>query len=165
MPTLEKPEYRPLHTDRSGDVVEPASEASVQEAEWRELQYSWAGGFDAVSRGWGAFDALAGTRPTSALSSRPRHGDLEGRSSLLTMGEEQFVSRAASLAALSADVRGTRLAVATRGVRAEAAARRHGFTLVRRVATGAARYATDSAMACLSRGYSVWSIGTALPLL
>eukprot|EP00966_Prymnesium_polylepis_P012457 286366-Prymnesium_polylepis.1 len=42
------PEYRPLHGDASGDAIAPASEATVWEAELREVYYSWASGFDQV---------------------------------------------------------------------------------------------------------------------
>ena len=83
------PVYKPLHGDRSGDSVLPATELTVAESEWRELQYSWAGGYDAASARGGAFEAVSPVRTTVRLGARLTESELAGRNSLLVLGGEQ----------------------------------------------------------------------------
>ena len=47
-PPVGVPEYRPVYGDSMGDVVVPATVATVRESELRELYYSWAGDFGAT---------------------------------------------------------------------------------------------------------------------
>ena len=86
-PTLgadrQAPEYRPLHGDASGDRVPPPTEETVREAEWRELGYSWAGGYDQISDRGGAWEALSVVAPSRRLTERPGRAELLSQNSLV----------------------------------------------------------------------------------
>jgi hypothetical protein len=70
------PEYRPLHGNSSGDEVKPADEASVWEAELREVNYSWAGDFDQMLGGRAVEAALSPIGAVDRLSGDWRCEDL-----------------------------------------------------------------------------------------
>ena len=153
------PAYAPVHKDKTGDLVAAACWHTVMESEWRELYYSWAGGFDSVTRGGSAWAALSPTKSLEGLSSRPEPRVLEGVNSLLDLSGEQLRERAEELARLAQQVPGTRIATVARGALEEALLRQLGFSLVRRVRKGCPAYATDSEPARLTAGLSFWAVG------
>ena len=131
------PEYRPLHGDVEGDGVPPACESTVEEAEWRELWYSWAGGYDAVSMMCGtALAALSPIQRVLPLGREWSASSLIGKNSLLIWSGEELRRRARALAALVSREPGTRATVEARGMAAESLLRSLGFSLVRRIAQG-----------------------------
>ena len=161
-PTLssdrKQPEYRPLHGDASGDRVSPPTEETVKTAEWRELGYSWAGGYDQISDRGGAWEALNVVAPSKRLSARPSRSELLGQNSLILGSGEWLRSQVAGWASAASE-NGTRITVEARGWEAESRLRRAGFELVRRVRKGRAAYASGDAWAASSDPRSYWSIG------
>ena len=153
------PRYKPVHTDGSEDAVLPPTESRVEEAEWRELEYSWAGGFDVVvgSRSaWGAIQPIANAqlreKPTRLL-------ELRGQNVLCVLGRSRVVELAAELAVIAREAPGTRFTVEARGAWSEAQLRARGFELVRRVFRGEPSYATGEKGAQSSVPRSYWSCG------
>ena len=161
-PTLgadrQAPEYRPLHGDASGDRVPPPTEETVREAEWRELGYSWAGGYDQISDRGGAWEALSVVAPSRRLTERPGRAELLSQNSLVLGSGEWLRGQIEGWVSAAAE-EGTRITVEARGWEAEARLRQAGFELVRRVRKGKAAYASGEAWAASSDPRSYWAIG------
>ena len=161
-PTLgadrQAPEYRPLHGDASGDRVPPPTEGTVREAEWRELGYSWAGGYDQISDRGGAWEALSVVAPSRRLTERPGRAELISQNSLVLGSGEWLRGQIEGWVSAAAE-EGTRITVEARGWEAEARLRQAGFELVRRVRKGKAAYASGEAWAASSDPRSYWAIG------
>ena len=161
-PTLgadrQAPEYRPLHGDASGDRVPPPTEGTVREAEWRELGYSWAGGYDQISDRGGAWEALSVVAPSRRLTERPGRAELLSLNSLVLGSGEWLRGQIEGWVSAAAE-EGTRITVEARGWEAEARLRQAGFELVRRVRKGKAAYASGEAWAASSDPRSYWAIG------
>ena len=161
-PTLgadrQAPEYRPLHGDASGDRVPPPTEGTVREAEWRELGYSWAGGYDQISDRGGAWEALSVVAPSRRLTERPGRAELLSQNSLVLGSGEWLRGQIEGWVSAAAE-EGTRITVEARGWEAEARLRQAGFELVRRVRKGKAAYASGEAWAASSDPRSYWAIG------
>jgi hypothetical protein len=152
------PEYRPLHGDASGDRVPPPTEGTVREAEWRELGYSWAGGYDQISDRGGAWEALSVVAPSRRLTERPGRAELLSLNSLVLGSGEWLRGQIEGWVSAAAE-EGTRITVEARGWEAEARLRQAGFELVRRVRKGKAAYASGEAWAASSDPRSYWAIG------
>ena len=154
------PEYRPLHGDSSGDRVAPPEEGTVREAEWRELGYSWAGGFGQIVDRGGAWEALSPVAPAIKLQS-PVTGDrLSGQNTLL-LGSGEWLRGSMLGLVGAARAPGTRITVEARGWELESRLRQAGFAMVRRVRRGSPAYATGEQWAASDDPRSYWSIGEA----
>ena len=149
-----------MHGDATGDVVKPATESTVWEAELRELCYSWAGDFDAILGSTSATAALSPIRAIDRLGSSWEFADLRGRNSLLIMGPGELRRR---LVLLTRDVHrhaGTRVVVKTgSGGPEESRLRSLGWRLVRRTLEGRPRYAEGTAPAVNLRASAFWALG------
>jgi hypothetical protein len=155
----ELPEYRPLHGDASGDAIPPAGEATVWEAELREVYYSWAGGFDQVLGSDATLAALSPITALGRLQSQWELGALAGSNSLLIMGPSALRYRLGGLTSLAQKVVRTRIVVKVcDGGPAESRLRALGWKLVRRVGVGRPQYAEGTAPAQMARGCS-WGRG------
>lgn len=154
-----EPAYRPLHGDSSGDLVAPPSEETVRAAEWRELGYSWAGGYDRVTDRGGAWEALAPVAPAERV--QPGELDLEslrGKNTLVLGGGEWLRRQLPHLSRMARS-KGTRLTVEARGWEAERRLSAASFQLVRRVGRGAPAYASDERWGRSGDPRSYWAIG------
>ena len=153
------PQYRAIHGDSSGDVVAPAIVGTVFAAELREVEYSWAGGFDCIMGGGDVWQALSPVRPSRRLSPGCADSELGGVNSLLCLNARDFADRVPRIAALVKAHPGTRVTVEARGGVAESLLRGLGFRLVRRVHRGKPAYSSEGRNALLPIPRSYWSIG------
>jgi hypothetical protein len=153
------PRYKPVHTDGSEDAVLPPTESRVEEAEWRELEYSWAGGFDVVVGSRSAWEAIQPIANAQLREKSTRLLELRGQNVLCVLGRSGVVELAAELAAIAREAPGTRFTVEARGAWSEAQLRARGFELVRRVFRGEPSYATGEKGAQSSVPRSYWSCG------
>jgi hypothetical protein len=105
----------PHHTDGSEDAALPPTEARVAEAEWRELEYSGAGGYDAVV---GTDEAVRSVKPVGAarvLQWPFSNEAVCGSNVLCDISSSQAKLHAGRLAQLSREWPGTRFTVPARG--------------------------------------------------
>ena len=158
-----QPKYSPQHKDGTGDLVLHASEQTVTESEWRELGYSWAGGYDRVVGSEVAAEALSPIRPLVASDSMPIDVSGRGKNTLVIKGSDWVQKNSEELSSATRAHPGTRFTVEARGWRSEHALSQAGFRLVRRVLRGAAAYTDGSASARSARPRSYWAVG--LPYL
>ena len=154
-----RPAYAPVHTDATGDLLEPPSEDTVGVAEWRELWYSWAGDYDQVHGSPAALAALGVFGHIGSMSSIAGE-ELRGSNSLIGAGRESVRRLAARVAQLADRERGTRVTLEVLDRADEARLRGLGFSLVRRVEGGAPAYATAHVAAQGRVARSYWAIGT-----
>ena len=154
-PPSGRPEYRAVFEGRhAGGEIAPASEATVREAELRELEYSWAGFYDRAT----VPDDDRSTAADMGWDLSP--GILESGNTLLLSLDLRRTMKAAALAArLASSAPGTRVTIEARCASVEACLRARGFRFVRRVRRGSAAYASSSSPASLRRGSSFWSVG------
>ena len=154
------PSYVPHHTDGSEDAALPPTEARVAEAEWRELEYSWAGGYDAVV---GTDEAVRSVKPVGAarMLQWPFPNEAVRDSNVLCdLSSSQAKLHAARLARLSREWPGTRFTVPARGAWSEALLKSLGFECVRRVMLGEPAYATGDQSARSRHPRSFWACGS-----
>ena len=152
------PSYSPQVKGEAEDAVQPPTVSTVAEAEWRELDYSWAGGYDALLAPPQAWAALA------PISSRARLDGLHaalaaGGSNLLVTGRGSS-RHAHDLASMAARHPGTRVTIEARGWEEERLLKSAGYKLVRRISVGEPRYATAERAAALPTPRSYWSVGS-----
>ena len=147
----EMPAYEAVHKGRhAGGEIAAASPLTVREAELRELEYSWAGGYDVAVVSVG--DECC-AEPLDWLLSREL---LEGGNTLVSTNEWRTKALLADAARLAP---GTRVTFEARGGRVEALLREAGCTLVRRIRRGRPAYAADGRCATLPVGSSFWAWG------
>lgn len=151
------PAYAAVYEGRhAGGEIEPPTDRTVRAAELRELEYSWAGGFDVgivspADRGSAAeLDWLEGVEPLQGGNTFVAARELETRRIV-----GAFVS------SIRADS-GSRLTVESRSWGMDAWLKARGFSFVRRVRAGEPSYASADAAARLRRPFSFWAIGEAI---
>ena len=152
------PQYEARYSGRhAGGESKPPGTASVREAELRELEYSWAGGFDA---------AILSSEDDRQMSApldwyRCEHV-LAGGNTLISVGRARADALMRRAASIVSGHPGTRVTIEARSGAVEGALSQLGFRLVRRVRRGRACYATDSSPARSEKASSFWALGEAV---
>ena len=153
------PRYEPLFHGPESDMPPPATESTVDASEWRELWYSWAGGYDVVHGSRAAHAEFSQIRRVEWLSDLAGEWKATGRNSLLVCSDRLTRRLAFDLARFSRDNVGSRFTVEARNASTEGRLRSAGFELVRRRVAGAPTYASQSQVASSSRALSWWCVG------
>ena len=156
------PTYQPLFTDGSEDAALPASEATVAEAELRELWYSWAGDYSTIVGSALAHRQLGQLREVRYLG-RARLDGLQGVNSLVMVSREQTI-RLVKAVEDGMLVEGTRLTIESRCWETARRLKAAGFEMVRKVVKGNAKYAVESDPAASVHPRSYWSWGAEVML-
>jgi hypothetical protein len=150
------PAYAAVHVGRhAGGEIATASADTVREAELRELEYSWAGGYDASIVGDG--DAVL-ARPLDWAPARV----LLARGNTFVSCSERATREL--LVGLQQIPVGTRATFEARGGAMEALLKAAGCVMVRRVRRGRPAYAQAGKSACLPAGCSFWAWGEEVTL-
>jgi hypothetical protein len=155
------PKYRPLHGDASGDRIAPPSEESVREAEVRELEYSWAGGYHQVAGDLPTAMALADVRGVKIVNCDDWES-LRGRNNLMACSGDVARRYAERWAALAAESPGSRFTIEAGGAWLESLLKSLGYRLVRRVRKGEPAYCQSDLPARARRASSFWAVGAAV---
>ena len=164
---LGMPKYQPLFKGESGATPVPPNAESVRAAELRELDYSWAGDFDAV---WSSEEDLAclalvkPRREVKGVVFSRGEGALRWNGgwgeNLLVCGELSVTMGAIEWArAWAHPGSGRRVTIEAKSLAVEARAKQAGFELVRRIVRGAFEYASTDRWARGHRVSSFWSRG------
>ena len=154
------PSFSPVHVGRhAGGEIETADELTVRAAELRELEYSWAGGYDRAVVGRSDWQSAADLDWDAPAAGTRREQLLVGGNTLVSTSEEQSRGLAQEAARRAADGSGTRVTIEARGARMEHYLSGLGFRLLRRVRRGRAEYATATTTARAMAQCSFWTIG------
>ena len=159
-----EPAYQPKFSDMTVSPVAEATEATVVEAEARELFYSWAGGYDQMAGPLRWWSPMAEVKMVERLSLEEVSTKLAGRNTLIMTGRAGLAGWVGRARKETARSPGTRVTIRATSRSDEILLRKAGFELVRRLLDGAPSYCSTTAPAVLAGGGSFWALGVERPM-